>query len=77
MRYHTLSPVGSAYGLRKSTRPGLSGRISTATRVRGLVIAGQSIVLPGVVGTVIGSVDACTSIVGRRGLVERIARETE
>jgi len=77
VRDHTLSPLGSAYGLRKSTRPGFNGSISTATRLHGLVLAGQSIVLPGVVGTVIGSVDACASIVGRRRLIERIARETE
>jgi hypothetical protein len=40
-------------------------------------LAGQSIVLPGVVGALISAVDACGAILGRAELVGRIARETE
>jgi len=69
VRDYTLTPSGSAYGLRLA-------RVAPATRIEGLLLAGQSIVLPGVVGTLISAVDACGAVLGRAELVGRIARET-
>ena len=76
-RDYTLTPTGSAYGLKKSVAAGPSGRIAHDTRIKGLSLAGQSVLLPGVVGTTISSIAACARILGERYLVERIARETE
>jgi len=75
-RDYTMSPVGSAFGIKKSVTTRLAGRIAAATRLKGLLLAGQSVILSGVVGTVISSVKACAGILGRRHLLERIARET-
>ncbi len=52
LRDHTLNPAGSAYGLRKSAAVGQGGRMLATTRLKGLFLAGQSIILPGVVCTV-------------------------
>ena len=75
-RDYTMTPTASAYGLRKSVGAGRSGRIITATRIRGLFLAGQNVVISGVVGTVISGIDACAAILGRRHLIEQIARAT-
>ncbi len=74
-RDHTMTPFGSAYGIKKSVS--WSARLSTVTRLRGLFLAGQSVVLSGVVGSIISSIEACGSILGRRYLMERIVSETE
>lgn len=76
-RDYTLAMGGGAYGIRKSVDKLYSGQITSATRVRGLFLAGQSVVLPGVLGTVISGIDACCVILGRQYLVNRIAKESE
>jgi all-trans-retinol 13,14-reductase len=76
-RDYTLTPAGAAYGLKKSVAAFHSARVTAATRVKGLVLAGQSVILPGILGTVISSVNACGVILGRKYLVDRILRETE
>lgn len=75
-RDYTLSPLGSAYGLKKSVGDLRSSRLTPATRIRGLFLAGQSVILPGVLGTVISSVSACRLVLRGEDLVEKIRRET-
>jgi len=75
-RDYTLTPCASAFGIKKSVATGRAGRIAAATRLKGLFLAGQSVVLSGVVGTVISSVKACAEILGWRRLIGRIVRET-
>jgi all-trans-retinol 13,14-reductase len=70
VRDYTLSPSGSAYGLS-------SARLTAVTRIAGLYLAGQSIVLPGMLGALISAVDACGAILGRAELVGRIVEETK
>jgi len=72
----TLTPSGSAYGLKKSVAALRSVQIRAVTRIKGLFLAGQSIVLAGVLGTVISSIDACGALLGRQYLLDRIVKET-
>jgi all-trans-retinol 13,14-reductase len=75
-RDYTLTPCGSAYGVKRSAAAISATRMRAATRIRGLFLAGQNIVLSGVVGTVISSISACCEILGRKPLLDRIRRET-
>jgi len=75
-RNHTLTPTGSAYGIKKCVDAGPAWRLAAETRIAGLFLAGQSVVLPGVVGTTISSIGACGAILGSSYLVERIVRES-
>lgn len=75
IRDYTLSPEGSAYGIKKQV--GMLRSISPRTRIKGLFLAGQNIVLPGVLGTVISSVDVCGTIIGRHHLMGKILKETQ
>ncbi len=75
-RDYTLTPRGSAYGLLKSTDNLRAGRLSPKTRIRGLYLVGQSVVLPGILGSTISSVAACGALLGQAELVARIRRET-
>jgi all-trans-retinol 13,14-reductase len=75
-RDYTLTPSGSAYGVKKTIGALSAARISVVTRVKGLYLAGQSVVLPGVVGTVISSIDACGAILGHERLISRVLEAT-
>jgi len=76
LRDYTLTPSGSAYGVKKTMGALSAARISAVTRVKGLYLAGQSMVLPGVVGTVISSIDACGAIMGHERLIARVLEAT-
>jgi all-trans-retinol 13,14-reductase len=76
LRDYTLTPSGSAYGVKKTIGAISAARISAVTRVKGLYLAGQSVVLPGVVGTVISSMDACGAILGHEYLIARVLEAT-
>lgn len=77
LRDFTRSPRGSAYGQKKSVSGLRHGWLSPVTRLKGLILAGQSIVMPGILGSVTSSVAACAAILGRDGLVQRIIEETQ
>lgn len=76
-RDYTLTAQGSAYGFKKSINAMYTARIGSNTRVKGLFIAGQSVVLPGLLGALISSVNVCCEIFGRELLVSDIVRETQ
>ncbi len=65
------SPDGSAYGVMKSHRQMLSAALLNRTSIKGLYLAGQSVMAPGILGTILGSLATTKFIVG----AERFERE--
>jgi phytoene dehydrogenase-like protein len=65
------SPGGSAYGVMRSTDQMLSAALLNRTSLRGLYLAGQSVLAPGILGTILGSLATVQFIVGP----ERFRRE--
>ncbi len=58
------SPNGSAYGVMRSCRQLLSAAFLNRTAVQGLYLAGQNIVAPGVLGTILGSLATIKFMIG-------------
>lgn len=58
------SPDGSAYGVMRSDRQMLSAAFLNRTAVKGLYLAGQSVMAPGILGTILGSLVTAKFIVG-------------
>lgn len=65
------SPNGSAYGVMRSDDQMLSAALLNRTAVKGLYLAGQSVMAPGVLGTILGSLITVKFIIGP----ERFDRE--
>jgi all-trans-retinol 13,14-reductase len=66
------APDGSAYGIMKGLSQLRAATVGSRTRVQGLFLAGQNVVMPGIVGTVIGSVATCCHILGAQYLLSKI-----
>jgi phytoene dehydrogenase-like protein len=58
------SPGGSAYGVMRCEAQLLSAAMLNRTAVKGLYMAGQSVMAPGVLGTVLGSLITAKFMVG-------------
>ncbi|MDY6793487.1 MAG: NAD(P)/FAD-dependent oxidoreductase [Thermodesulfobacteriota bacterium] len=58
------SPEGSAYGVLRSSRQLLATALLNRTSVKGLFIAGQNVVAPGIIGTIMGSFRTVKTIIG-------------
>lgn len=58
------SPEGSAYGVLRSSSQLLAAALLNRTSVKGLFIAGQNVVAPGVIGTIMGSFKTVKTIIG-------------
>ncbi len=58
------SPDGSAYGVMRSEDQLLSAAMLNRTAVKGLYLAGQSVMAPGVLGTILGSLITAKFMVG-------------
>ncbi len=58
------SPGGSAYGVRRSCDQLLETSVLSRAAVRGLFFAGQSVMAPGILGTIIGSVHTIKQMIG-------------
>jgi all-trans-retinol 13,14-reductase len=58
------SPNGSAYGVMRSTQQLLSAALLNRTSIRGLYLAGQSVLAPGILGTILGSLTTVQFIIG-------------
>lgn len=67
------SPDGSAYGVMRSDTQMLSAALLNRTAVKGLFLSGQSVMAPGVLGTVLGSLITVKFIIG----AERFEREIQ
>ena len=81
-RYWTSTPLtyrdytgtvgGGLYGVAKDIEAGQSGRVSYRTRVRNLMLAGQSVNSHGILGVLVGSMVVCDSILGTGVLYDDI-----
>ena len=60
------SPDGTAYGVQRSARQLLSAALLNRTAVKGLFLAGQSVLAPGILGTIIGSLVTVKFIIGQQ-----------
>ncbi|WP_462323810.1 phytoene desaturase family protein [Desulfoplanes sp.] len=69
VRDYTHSPTGSLYGARHSIH---QFNPVPATRLQGLLLAGQSIVAPGILGAIISAFLTCGFIVGHNTLREEL-----
>jgi len=58
------SPAGSAYGVMRSTDQLMSAALLNRTSLKGLYLAGQSVLAPGILGTILGSLTTVQFIVG-------------
>ncbi|MBT8371198.1 MAG: NAD(P)/FAD-dependent oxidoreductase [Deltaproteobacteria bacterium] len=58
------SPKGSAYGVLRSSDQLLEASILNRTSVKGLVLAGQSVMAPGIIGTILGSLSTVKLVIG-------------
>ncbi len=64
MRDWVNSPGGSAYGVLRSSSQMLATAMLNRTSVKGLHLAGQSVMAPGIIGTILGSFSTVKSILG-------------
>lgn len=67
------SPGGSAYGVLRSSSQQLATAMLSRTAVQGLHLAGQSVLAPGVIGTIMGSFATVKQLIGG----ERFAQEVK
>jgi phytoene dehydrogenase-like protein len=65
------SPHGSAYGVMRSHTQMLSAALLNRTKIKGLFLAGQSVMAPGVLGVILGSLVTTKLMIGP----ERFSRE--
>ena len=64
-RDYSLTPCGSAYGVRKDWRSPLTTILSPRTPIPNLLLTGQSLMLHGVEGVTMTALRTCTEIVGK------------
>jgi all-trans-retinol 13,14-reductase len=58
------SPDGTAYGVQRSHRQILSAALLNRTAVKGLFLAGQNVLAPGILGAILGSLVTIKFIIG-------------
>jgi phytoene dehydrogenase-like protein len=58
------SPGGTAYGVLRSARQRFRAALLNRTPIQGLYCAGQSVLAPGILGTVVGSIETAGLIAG-------------
>lgn len=64
MRDWVNSPGGSAYGVLRSSSQTLATALLNRTSVKGLYLAGQNVMAPGIIGTIMGSFSTVKLILG-------------
>lgn len=67
-RDYTLTPDGSAFGVRKDCRDAMATRLSVHTPIPNLLLTGQSIGVHGVEGVTMTSLRTCNEIIKRKGI---------
>jgi all-trans-retinol 13,14-reductase len=72
LRDHVNCPEGSCYGLMRSTRQLLKIASLNKVPLSGLYLAGQNVVAPGVLGTILGSFNAVSKIAGSEQLAKEL-----
>lgn len=71
-RDYTLTPQGSAYGLRKDCNNAMFTVLSPRTPEPNLLLTGQSLMLHGVEGVTITALLTCAEVIGRERIWEKI-----
>jgi len=66
------SPDGSAYGVLRSSSQTLATAMLNRTAVKGLYLAGQNVLAPGVIGTIMGSFSTVKLILGSVNFIKRV-----
>ncbi len=66
------TPEGSAYGVLRSSSQTLATAMLNRTAVKGLYLAGQNVLAPGVIGTIMGSFSTVKLILGPREFQRQI-----
>ena len=66
------SPEGSAYGVLRSSSQLLATSLLNRTSVKGLFLAGQNVVAPGVIGTIMGSFKTVKMIIGSKQFNKKV-----
>ncbi|MDT8379902.1 MAG: NAD(P)/FAD-dependent oxidoreductase [Desulfotignum sp.] len=72
---YTLTPDGTAYGIKKTAQTFLQTMFSPATRVRGLFLTGQSIGFCGIHGGISASVNLCKAFFPKPYLMNKIRKQ--
>ena len=67
------SPEGSAYGVLRSSSQTLATALLNRTAVKGLYLAGQNVMAPGVIGTIMGSFSTVKLILGADAFRKRVS----
>lgn len=67
------SPNGSAYGVLRSSSQELATALLNCTAVKGLYLAGQNVMAPGVIGTIMGSFSTVKLILGADVFREQVS----
>lgn len=71
MRDWVNAPGGTAYGVQRSSSQMLAAALLNRTAVKGLYLVGQSVVAPGIIGTIMGSFSTVKLLVGAETFRER------
>lgn len=74
-RDYTLTPCGSAYGLRKDCASPLLTIVSPHTPVPNLFLTGQSLMLHGVEGVTMTAMMTCAEIIGKERMWEKLKKQ--
>ena len=74
-RDYTLTPQGTAYGLRKDAGNALSTLLSVRTPVPNLLLTGQNLMLHGVCGVTMTALFTCAEILGREWMWRYVGGE--
>ena len=72
MRDWVNSPGGSAYGVLRSSSQVLGTALLNRTAVQGLYLAGQNVMAPGIIGTIMGSFSTVKLILGDKEFKEMV-----
>ncbi len=73
-RDYTQTPHGSMYGLRHSMDQWGKYALHPRTRIDNLLLTGQSVLMPGVLGVTVGAFVTCAFLLGFDHLFQKVAR---
>lgn len=74
-RDYTLTPNGSAYGVRKDYRNSMMTLLSARTPIPNLLLTGQSLTLHGLLGVTMTSMFTCAEICGKEAMWNYVQRD--
>ncbi|MFH2057513.1 MAG: NAD(P)/FAD-dependent oxidoreductase [Pseudomonadota bacterium] len=71
---YTLTKNGSAYGIIKTANRFLESMFQPATRIKNFFLTGQSISFSGIHGSIVSSIDLCSTLYGKDYLMNKIVK---